>query len=333
MKRLDVVEAIVDCTACPLHLEVDLPTPFMGPVPSDVMILSEQPYGQKPYTGEAGEFLAGALRELDRDPESIPTMGLVSCATDTRVTSAHTAACQEHRDAQLEVASPKWVLLLGHAAAKTYHASIKLDRHHGVAFTDGGRIYVPTYDPQSFVARRPSAKQRQNFLVDLKAFFEIVDGGPWLGAGNDLCLQCGKDSVWWEASTGLSWCEEHLPKWERLLFEENQKKINADYKATAAIYKGPHETLKKAVRRRDKNRCRYCGVRLRDGRKPNGFSLDHVMPTSRKGSNTIGNVVACCHRCNTEKADKLPGEAGMKMLTLSEIEELELQCERAGMVD
>lgn len=41
-----------------------------------------------------------------------------------------------------------------------------------------------------------------------------------------------------------------------------------------------------------------------------GDTIDHVMPKSRGGKNTWGNLVAACHYHNELKADKTPEEMG-----------------------
>jgi 5-methylcytosine-specific restriction endonuclease McrA len=62
---------------------------------------------------------------------------------------------------------------------------------------------------------------------------------------------------------------------------------------------------------RDKFQCQYCACKLglKSGTK------DHVMPTSRGGTDTLNNVVAACKACNNKKADRTPSEAGMKLLS------------------
>ena len=46
------------------------------------------------------------------------------------------------------------------------------------------------------------------------------------------------------------------------------------------------------------------------------LTLDHVIPRSRGGHTDWDNLVACCHRCNNLKGDRLPEEAGLKLLRL-----------------
>lgn len=58
----------------------------------------------------------------------------------------------------------------------------------------------------------------------------------------------------------------------------------------------------RAVLRRDDRVCAYCGG--------TATTVDHVIPRSRGGRNSWENVVACCRRCNSKKADKLLSEIG-----------------------
>lgn len=73
-------------------------------------------------------------------------------------------------------------------------------------------------------------------------------------------------------------------------------------------------TLRKISRRqqvyeRDKFRCRYCQKNFNG--KHHMLSLDHVLPRSRGGANSLENLVTCCKQCNWTKKDRTPDEAGM----------------------
>src|SRR5712691_7807361 len=65
-----------------------------------------------------------------------------------------------------------------------------------------------------------------------------------------------------------------------------------------------------AIRERDANRCQYTGRVLR----PDEGSLDHVVPRSRGGKDTWENLVWSAKDVNQRKADRLPHEAGLKLL-------------------
>jgi 5-methylcytosine-specific restriction endonuclease McrA len=55
--------------------------------------------------------------------------------------------------------------------------------------------------------------------------------------------------------------------------------------------------------------CGYTGKKL----SYSNTTLDHVIPRSRKGGNTWGNLVLCDGEINRLKADRTPEEAGLKL--------------------
>lgn len=71
--------------------------------------------------------------------------------------------------------------------------------------------------------------------------------------------------------------------------------------------------LKAAVRRRDGDRCRYCGatVRWNDRRGERGGTYDHIDP---EGANTFENLVVACRGCNSRKGARTPDQAEMPLL-------------------
>src|SRR5271168_1435949 len=68
----------------------------------------------------------------------------------------------------------------------------------------------------------------------------------------------------------------------------------------------------KNIRERDDNRCQYTGRLLH----PDEGSLDHVVPRSRGGEDTWENLVWSAKDVNQLKADRLPHEAGLKLLSV-----------------
>ena len=66
----------------------------------------------------------------------------------------------------------------------------------------------------------------------------------------------------------------------------------------------------RAIRERDANRCQYTGRLLR----PEEGILDHVVPRSRRGADTWENLVWSSKQVNTRKGNRLPHEAGMRLL-------------------
>ncbi len=61
---------------------------------------------------------------------------------------------------------------------------------------------------------------------------------------------------------------------------------------------------------RDRNTCQYCGETL----ERTELNLDHVLPRERGGKTTWENIVCSCIPCNTRKGNRLPHEAGMRLI-------------------
>ena len=68
----------------------------------------------------------------------------------------------------------------------------------------------------------------------------------------------------------------------------------------------------RTIRERDGNRCQYTGRVLH----PDEGSLDHVVPRSRGGKDAWENLVWSAKEVNQRKADRLPHEAGLKLLSV-----------------
>ena len=68
----------------------------------------------------------------------------------------------------------------------------------------------------------------------------------------------------------------------------------------------------RTIRERDGNRCQYTGKLLH----PDEGNMDHVLPRSRGGRDTWENLVWAAREVNQHKADRLPHEAGLKLLTV-----------------
>ena len=70
---------------------------------------------------------------------------------------------------------------------------------------------------------------------------------------------------------------------------------------------------------RDNYTCIYCGatpgvvVRGKMLTKRD-LTVDHILPVSRGGKNTWSNTACACFACNHRKGNRLPGEAGLRLL-------------------
>ena len=70
-------------------------------------------------------------------------------------------------------------------------------------------------------------------------------------------------------------------------------------------YKGVSLT-RQNIFKRDNFNCQYCGV-SRD------LTLDHVIPKSKGGRSSWDNLITACRRCNTQKGDYTPDQAGIRL--------------------
>ncbi|MEX2567161.1 MAG: HNH endonuclease [Cyclobacteriaceae bacterium] len=61
--------------------------------------------------------------------------------------------------------------------------------------------------------------------------------------------------------------------------------------------------------KRDSHSCQYCG-------SGKNLTIDHVVPRSKGGKTNWQNLITACHRCNTQKGDKTPEQAGIVLNTL-----------------
>jgi 5-methylcytosine-specific restriction endonuclease McrA len=66
---------------------------------------------------------------------------------------------------------------------------------------------------------------------------------------------------------------------------------------------------------RDDYACQYCGRHREELKGRQFLTRDHVVPLSRGGGNSWDNVVTACSPCNNRKGNRLPAEAGMRMLS------------------
>jgi 5-methylcytosine-specific restriction endonuclease McrA len=67
------------------------------------------------------------------------------------------------------------------------------------------------------------------------------------------------------------------------------------------VYRTPiPKRLRFQVLRRDKYRCRLCGLTPEDGVR---LEVDHIVPVAKGGLSTPANLWTLCHPCNNGKSD------------------------------
>jgi 5-methylcytosine-specific restriction endonuclease McrA len=79
----------------------------------------------------------------------------------------------------------------------------------------------------------------------------------------------------------------------------------------AKVPKRRPKLCSKSIRERDGDRCQYTGKVL----TPTEGSLDHIVPRDRGGKSSWENLVWSDKKVNAMKANRLPEEAGLKLLS------------------
>lgn len=122
----------------------------------------------------------------------------------------------------------------------------------------------------------------------------LVRAGLWVEGEHD------GDKGWW-----FHQWNEHQPAKAEVL---GDRAANA---RKSALYRD--ERLVSEVRKRDQERCRYCGtlVSWKDRRSQSGGTFDYI---EDRALSTLENVVVACRGCNSRKGDRPLSESGMRLL-------------------
>ena len=61
----------------------------------------------------------------------------------------------------------------------------------------------------------------------------------------------------------------------------------------------------KRLREQQFNECKYCGVEMNDiNYDPAQWTIEHIIPRTKGGTNTLDNIVIACRKCNSKKRTK-----------------------------
>lgn len=198
MQRFEVRERVLTCTSCGLHELCRAPVPFFGPAPNYLAVMGEAPGAREdeagqPFVGPAGELLRECLRAAAIDPDRVFWVNAVSCwphRENHTPTSAEVNACSGNLAAQLELADPSWVCLLGGVALSTVRSDLKISRARGHVLLAGRRRYFVAFHP-SYALR--NARGEEFLRRDLQALAFMLTADDWVPAVNDACVICGTD--------------------------------------------------------------------------------------------------------------------------------------------
>lgn len=232
MNRLELVDQIISCTECNLHLDCTAPVPLRGN-PGRIAIIGEAP-GEtedrlgRPFVGPAGNLLQELLTEFHFPPAGI--LNTVSCYPHGTPDWDHIHACHQNKTDQIKYLDPMFILLVGKVALKAVRPVLDLKRGRARPFRIDGRIYFATYHPAAALRNSVYESGMRN---DIEIFRELIDttGDSWMRFIPQSCSSCPLDAEWFEADTGLGWCPVHLPATESDGYEQRKLMIAAEIDA------------------------------------------------------------------------------------------------------
>lgn len=212
-ERLLVTEAVVSCERCELHAQCTAPVAFAGPTPARIAVIGEAPGRQedeqgKPFVGPAGRMIRKHLGLVGIDPETVAWINTVSCFPHGTPSWENIDACAVNKAAQLDVADPQFVLLLGKVALKATMRTLEITRSRGRPFVIDDRVHFATYHP---AAALRNGNYEAAMHDDLETFKAIVDAGSWFEFVPDTCCLCPVELQHF-SDEGLGWCGLHAPQ-------------------------------------------------------------------------------------------------------------------------
>jgi uracil-DNA glycosylase family 4 len=218
LERIQVREAIHECTSCHLHHVAKAPVPFSGPSPSRVCVVGEAPGRTEdsegtPFVGRSGQLLRQILRDVGFDDLQLAFVNAVCCFPDRTPTGDEINACQPNLRAQLEAIQPSYILVFGGIAVSALLAhTVRMGDVRG-SWWRPSRIVLPTeawclatWHPAA-VLRNDSLKttMEQDLLYARLLIREEMTPEPSL-----YCLKCGTPDV--DLFDDLPYCYKHKPK-------------------------------------------------------------------------------------------------------------------------
>lgn len=155
LKQLRQIEKeIMSCKNCSLHTGRTKAVPGEGSCYAKVMIIGEAPGKEedaqgRPFVGRAGQLLTKLLSEIGLSRNEVYITNVVKCRPpeNRQPLQEEAIACNPFLKRQIELISPKVVLLLGATASKYVIGEDKITKIRGRIFEIDGTIFLPTLHP------------------------------------------------------------------------------------------------------------------------------------------------------------------------------------------
>ena len=168
---------IHSCTLCSLSTERTNAVPGEGSRTADIMFIGEGPGFHedrlgRPFVGPAGQFLDELLAGIGLRREDVYITNMIKCrAPNNRdPLPGEIGACKPYLDEQIEMISPKVIVLLGRYSFGRFFPGESIAKARGRPRTKGGLVLYPIYHPAAALHNprlRPVIEQDFQKLTEL----------------------------------------------------------------------------------------------------------------------------------------------------------------------
>ena len=128
------------------------------------MFIGEAPGAEEdaqgiPFVGKAGELLTKMIRAMKYDRSDVYIANIVKCRPpgNRNPLEEEAEVCLPYLKRQIELVSPKAIVLLGAVPLKFMMGLVKISNYRGTWLEYEGIKVMPTYHP-AFLLRNPDAK-------------------------------------------------------------------------------------------------------------------------------------------------------------------------------
>ncbi|MCD1295791.1 uracil-DNA glycosylase [Methanocella sp. CWC-04] len=176
---LNKIDDVLNCQRCELARSRTNVVVGDGPIDAEIMIIGEAPgrnedkHG-KPFVGSAGKILNEVLEKNGIKREKVYITNIVKCRPpkNRAPKAGEVEACHPYLKKQIEIISPKLIVLLGKTAGETFlDRSVSLGDEHGKIFEHNGIPVLLAYHPAAIIYNR---KLKDSLIEDMKKVSELI---------------------------------------------------------------------------------------------------------------------------------------------------------------
>lgn len=184
--RALVTQKIVECKRCPLSSQAGVtPVPIYGPTPSDILVIGEAPGEDenregKPFIGRSGVLLREAMGRVGLIPKEMAWANSASCwprpfGEGNAPKDWALKACFPHLRRQINLADPRFVLLVGGVALQRVRPDLRISKTHGKPLKGRKRVWFPVWHPSYILQNGGEHSEPYLELIeDLGRFASLV---------------------------------------------------------------------------------------------------------------------------------------------------------------